>query len=64
MSEQLRKQLRDWKKKNMRGSGKSKSKQNKGKRSGKDMSTRDIEELMGMNRPTYKRGKGGAYRQK
>lgn len=28
------------------------------------LSKKDIEELMGMNKPTYKRGKGGAIRNK
>lgn len=27
-------------------------------------SRREVEELMGVNRPTYKRGKGGAIRQR
>lgn len=28
------------------------------------LSKKDIEELMGLNKPTYKRGKGGAIRNK
>ncbi|MCT6831631.1 MULTISPECIES: hypothetical protein [Bacillus amyloliquefaciens group] len=28
------------------------------------LSKRDLEDLMGVNRPTYKRGRGGAFRQK
>lgn len=28
------------------------------------LTRQDIEELMGVNRPTYKRGKGGAVRQR
>ncbi|KAF6601637.1 hypothetical protein V7685_17535 [Bacillus velezensis] len=28
------------------------------------LTERDLENLMGINRPTYKRGRGGAFRQK
>ncbi|WP_253620688.1 hypothetical protein [Bacillus amyloliquefaciens] len=28
------------------------------------LTERDLENLMGVNRPTYKRGRGGAFRQK
>jgi len=34
------------------------------KRDIEKLSRKDIEELMGMNKPTYKRGKGGAIRRR
>lgn len=45
----LREQLRGWKKMNMKD---------------EKLSVRELQELMGMNRPIYKRGKGGAIRNK
>ncbi|PHA00928.1 hypothetical protein COE51_06345 [Bacillus pseudomycoides] len=51
----LRDQLREWKKH---------QKKKQPKRKEEKLSVRDIEELMGMHRPRYERGRGGAFRQK
>ncbi|WP_406945742.1 hypothetical protein ACJA3J_05700 [Halobacillus sp. SY10] len=57
MSQQLREQLKQYKRKHNIQTPHPKKKK-------EDFSTRDIEELMGMNRPTYRRGRGGAIKQK
>ncbi|MGR2743429.1 hypothetical protein AVT_02590 [Bacillus tropicus] len=56
----LKDQLLEWKKKSKQG--KKKNKKNKKKQKEK-LSTRDIEDLMGMHRPCYERRRG-AIRQK
>ncbi|PEC14495.1 hypothetical protein COL26_31905 [Bacillus thuringiensis] len=53
----LKDQLREWKKKSKQGKKKNKKKQKE------KLSTRDIEDLMGMHRPCYERRRG-AIRQK
>ncbi|HFK1441808.1 TPA: hypothetical protein ACGXMF_005314 [Bacillus cereus] len=53
----LKDQLREWKKKSNQGKKKNKKKQNE------KLSTREIEDLMGMHRPCYGRRRG-AIRQK
>ncbi|WBL16434.1 hypothetical protein [Sutcliffiella sp. NC1] len=66
MNKSLRDQLKEWKKQHgferqikykMINVTLSKKKEEK-------LSDRDLRELMGTNRPTYARGRGGAYRQK
>ncbi|QAS52824.1 hypothetical protein [Halobacillus litoralis] len=61
MSQQLRDQLSKYKRKN---NIKTPSPKKKRKRKSESYSQRDIEELMGINRPTYRRGRGGAIKQK
>ncbi|MHA4125969.1 hypothetical protein [Bacillus cereus] len=53
----LKDQLREWKNKSKQGKKKNKKKQKE------KLSTREIEDLMGMNRPCYERRRG-AIRQK
>ncbi|MCT2535697.1 hypothetical protein NC661_06510 [Aquibacillus koreensis] len=55
MSEQMRKELTKW-------SENKHKKKNKKKR--ENLSKSDLIELMGTDRPIYKRGKGGALKQK
>jgi hypothetical protein len=43
---------------------KTKKKVKKKKRHKERLTERDLKELMGINRPVYRRGKGGAFRQK
>lgn len=66
MNKSLRDQLKDWKKQHgvskriiqkKRTSSNAKKKQER-------LSDKDLRELMGTDRPTYARGRGGAYRQK
>ncbi|MBG9519140.1 MULTISPECIES: hypothetical protein [Bacillus] len=55
----LKDQLREWKKKSKQAKKKNKkNKKNKKKRKEK-LSTREIENLMGMHRPCYERRRGG-----
>ncbi len=61
MSDQLRDQLKRYKKNN---GIKTPSPKNKHHRKPENLSQNDIRELMGEHRPTYKRGPGGAIRQK
>jgi hypothetical protein len=61
MSEQLKQQLTKWAKKNGMQLN---NKESKKKLKSEMLSQADIEELMGIYRPIYKRGKGGAYKQK
>lgn len=42
----------------------SRRKKKKRPKRNEQLSRQDIEELMGVNRPTYKRGRGGALRQR
>lgn len=49
--------------KNGKGKGQPKSKTSKNKCKTR-LNKRDVLELMGTKRPTYKRGKGGAFRQR
>ena len=63
MSQQLRDQLNKYKKKTGMESPKPKRRK-KRKKQTESYSHREIEELMGVNRPTYTRGRGGAYKQK
>ncbi len=60
MSEQFKQQINKWTK---RYGMKSKKKGKSNPKSEK-LTQSDLDELMGINRPTYKRGKGGAYKQK
>ncbi|RKD20974.1 hypothetical protein BEP19_14925 [Ammoniphilus oxalaticus] len=64
MSQTFKDQLQQWKKENMKPAPKKKKRRKPQKRRSERLSTRDIESLMGMHRPTYARGRGGAYRQK
>ncbi|RKD22564.1 hypothetical protein BEP19_09900 [Ammoniphilus oxalaticus] len=65
MNQAFRDQLQQWKKENMKPPVSKKKKRRKPqKRRSERLSTRDIEGLMGVNRPTYARGRGGAYRQR
>ncbi|GGD05289.1 hypothetical protein [Pontibacillus salipaludis] len=65
MSDQFRAQLKKYKKKHgiKTPTTKTPNKQQVRKRT-EDFSHGDIEELMGINRTTYKRGPGGAIRRK
>ncbi|MGE8207665.1 hypothetical protein ACQKP0_24650 [Heyndrickxia sp. NPDC080065] len=60
MNQSLMDQLKQWEKKHKglikKGSRKSQ------KRKSEVLSEDEIKDLMGMNRPVYKRGKGGAWR--
>ncbi|MCM3411245.1 hypothetical protein [Metabacillus litoralis] len=58
----LQNELSKWSKKNNMKSTSKKS--NNIKRKKEIFSQRDIEDLMGIRRPRYERGSGGAYRQK
>lgn len=49
--------------KNGKGKGQPKSKTSKNKRKTR-LTKREVLELMGTDRPTYRRGKGGAFRQR
>ncbi|GGC97771.1 hypothetical protein [Pontibacillus salipaludis] len=60
MSEQLNQQLKLFKKKH--GIKTHSPKRNKMRKT-EEFSENDIESLMGMNHPIYKRGRGGAYKQ-
>lgn len=44
--------------------GKKKSPRNYTKKNREDFTVRELQELMGMNRDTFKRGKGGAFRRR
>lgn len=61
MNRTLREQLVDWKKKNMKGTRPNRKLKNNRR---EELSFHDIEQLMGIRRPIYTRGKGGAYRQR
>jgi len=61
MSQQLREQLKSYKRRN---SIKTPNPSTKEEPRPESFSTKDIEELMGVNRPTFKRTKGGALKQK
>ncbi|WP_121615229.1 hypothetical protein [Virgibacillus halodenitrificans] len=62
MSEQFRGQLLRWSEKN--GLEAIEIHQSKGVRSKEKLTDRDLKELMGINRQTLKRGRGGAFKQK
>ncbi|QAS52394.1 hypothetical protein [Halobacillus litoralis] len=62
MSQQLRDQLKRYKRKNNIQTPH--PKKNTPKKKKERMSHRDVEDLMGVNRPTYRRGKGGAMKQR
>lgn len=61
MSQQFRNQLKAYKKKNGMNTPHPKSKK---QRPAEHFSQQDLEDLMGMHRPTYQRGRGGAIKQK
>ncbi|MCM3239066.1 hypothetical protein M3589_15185 [Heyndrickxia oleronia] len=60
MNQSLRDQLKSWEKqhKEMIRKGRQKNRQPKSERLSED----ELKDLMGVNKPTYKRGKGGAWR--
>ncbi|MGY0692634.1 hypothetical protein ACW2QC_07545 [Virgibacillus sp. FSP13] len=60
MSEQLRKQLKNWSKKNRLSSKKKKHHE----KQTENLTEEDLMELMGVNRPTYRRKRGGSFKQK
>ncbi|WP_106494907.1 hypothetical protein [Lentibacillus sp. Marseille-P4043] len=60
MSDQLRKQLKKWSK----SSNSSPDKKKRHEKQTERLSHEDLEELMGVNRRTYKRTRGGAFKQK
>ena len=66
MNDSLRSQLKQWKKDHLEiKKEKNVKKKNESlKKRTEKLSERDILNLMGIGRPTYSRGKGGAYRQK
>ena len=55
LSDQLKRQLNSWSSTHPRKHTKKQKEK---------LSQSDLRDLMGMNRPTYKRGKGGSYKQK
>jgi len=61
MSDQFRNQLEAYKKKN---GIKTPTPKKKRKRKTEKLSQNDIKGLMGMDRPTYRRGKGGSIKQR
>lgn len=61
MSKQLRDQLKEYKRKNNIKTPQPKKKRRKKTES---LSQEDLEDLMGIRRPTYRRGRGGAMKQK
>jgi len=61
MSDQFRDQLRHYKKKKGIKTPSPKKKQH---RKPEKLSQNDIKDLMGMDRPTYRRGKGGSMKQR
>ncbi|RDY70308.1 hypothetical protein DXT76_13635 [Halobacillus trueperi] len=63
MSQQLRDQLKEYKRKHNIQTPHPKKKTSKKKKKER-LSHREVENLMGMNRPTYRRGKGGAMKQR
>lgn len=72
MKDQLRQAFKDYwaeqekykKRKNHKKKRKVRKAEQPMKRKPERLSEYDLRELMGQNRPTYSRGKGGAYRQK
>jgi hypothetical protein len=63
MRKPMKLQLQQWKEKNQSPKKEHKKKQpKKGKQ--EKLSERELKDLMGMNKRTYSRGKGGAFRQK
>ncbi|MGY3717050.1 hypothetical protein ACWE42_16170 [Sutcliffiella cohnii] len=66
MNKSLRDQLKDWKKQRALEKQSKYKKKNAtpSKKKEEKLSDKDLRELMGTNRPTYARGRGGAYRQK
>lgn len=58
MNRTLKEQLKDWKR------NKKEYRSKPQKRRAEVLTESDIKGLMGVNRPTYTRGKGGAYRQR
>ncbi|MDY8166648.1 hypothetical protein [Bacillus thuringiensis] len=59
----LKDQLREWKKKSKQGKKNNKKNKKNKKKPKEKLSTREIEDLMGMHRPCYERRRG-AIRQK
>ncbi|MGI8381682.1 hypothetical protein ACR0S4_24215 [Priestia megaterium] len=66
MNDSLRSQLKQWKKDHLEiKKEKNVNEKNESlKKRTEKLSERDILNLMGIGRPTYSRGKGGAYKQK
>jgi hypothetical protein len=65
MSKSFKYQLREWEKRHLKGKDYANKKDRRMKeRRGKSehFTRREIEELMGMHKPVYRRGKGGAWR--
>jgi hypothetical protein len=60
MNKSLKDQLRQWEKNHKEQIRQGREKHRK--RKSEVLTTKDIESLMGMNRTTYRRGKGGAWR--
>jgi hypothetical protein len=62
----IQQELQKWLKvnKNMERDAKKKKRVKKKKSPKERLSERDLKELMGINRPVYRRAKGGAIRQK
>lgn len=60
----MQQQLHKWMKVNKMHRPARNQKEPKPKRARKDFSERELRGLMGMDRPVYRRGKGGAFRQR
>jgi hypothetical protein len=62
----IQQELKKWLKinQNMERAAKNKKRFKKKKSPKEKLSDRDLKELMGINRPVYRRAKGGAFRQK
>ena len=67
MRRELKEQLKEWKQQHreVTGYGKKKKRRQKAEKGKPEqLSEREIKDLMGMNKPVYRRGKGGALRQR
>lgn len=61
----IQQQLKNWMKTNkFIQRGDKHKKERKSKRKQEQFTERELKELMGMNRPVYRRAKGGAFRQR
>jgi len=62
MNPTLKEQLKGWKRQLQESTPKKKRRQKPQKRKSEHLSESDIRSLMGINQPTMKRGRGGAWR--
>jgi hypothetical protein len=62
MTRSLKDQLKQWKKEHMKDSPRKVQHKNNTAKKKEGLSSRDIQDLMGTNMKTLRRGKGGAYK--